>query len=177
MLPRKIFKNLHTVVAILVLLEQFSGKLCLNFLPLNLSFSPNMMHFVCTFLIMCAYCLKRMAYCYWKGLKMAGGGCIPHIPPESAPACTDNNVSYHYTNQPIWLQYDAGQILSQLFWNNNTYCTCTIWTLHLKNKGSISKGEGRVWPPWVCHWTIGSIYWRQNRPRNYFAIEDKIDTA
>ena len=37
------------------------------------------------------------------------------LPPGSAPEFTDNNVSYHYTNQPIWLQYDAGQILSQLF--------------------------------------------------------------
>ena len=50
--------------------------------------------------------------CWW-------GGCIPHIPPRSAPACTDNNVSYHYTNQPIWLQYDVGQILWKLFWNNS----------------------------------------------------------
>ena len=24
-------------------------------------------------------------------------------PPGSAPARTDNNVSYHYSNQPIWL--------------------------------------------------------------------------
>ena len=52
MLPRKIFENLHTVVAILALLEQFLGKFCLNFLPLNLSVSPNMMHFVRTFSIM-----------------------------------------------------------------------------------------------------------------------------
>ena len=52
MLPRKIFKNLHTLVAILVLLEQFSGAFCLNFLSLILSVSPNMMHFVRTFPIM-----------------------------------------------------------------------------------------------------------------------------
>ena len=59
MLPRKIFGNLRTVVAILVLFEQFLGKFCLNFLRLNLSVSPNMMHFVMihmmhfdTFLIM-----------------------------------------------------------------------------------------------------------------------------
>ena len=50
MLPRKIFENLHTVVAILALFEQFLGKFCLNFLPLNLSVSPSMMHFVCTVL-------------------------------------------------------------------------------------------------------------------------------
>ena len=52
MLPQKIFENLHTVVAILVLFEQFLGKFCLNFLPLNLSVSPNMIHFVRTFSIM-----------------------------------------------------------------------------------------------------------------------------
>ena len=45
MLPRKIFENLHTAVAILVVFEKFLGKFCLNFLPLNLSVSPNMMHF------------------------------------------------------------------------------------------------------------------------------------
>ena len=39
-------------MAILVLFEEFSGKLCLNFLTLILSASPNMMHFVRIFLIM-----------------------------------------------------------------------------------------------------------------------------
>ena len=52
MLPRKIFENLHTVGAILILFEQFLGKFWLNFLPLYLSVSPNMMHFVYTFSIM-----------------------------------------------------------------------------------------------------------------------------
>ena len=53
MLDQKIFENLHTVMAILVpvLFEQFLGKFCLIFLPLNLSVSSNMMHFVCTFSI------------------------------------------------------------------------------------------------------------------------------
>ena len=51
MLPRKIFENLMTVVAILVLFEQVLGKFCLNFLPLILSVARNMMHFVRTFLI------------------------------------------------------------------------------------------------------------------------------
>ena len=51
MLPRKIFENLRIVVAILVPFEQFLGKF-LNCLPLNLSVSPNMMHFVRTFSIM-----------------------------------------------------------------------------------------------------------------------------
>ena len=52
MLPKEIFENLHTVVAIFALLEQFSGKFCLKFLPLNMSVSSNMMHYVRTFLIM-----------------------------------------------------------------------------------------------------------------------------
>ena len=52
MLPRKVFENLHAVTAILVLFEKFSGKLCLNFLTLILGASPNMIHFVHTFLIM-----------------------------------------------------------------------------------------------------------------------------
>ena len=79
----------------------------------------------------------------------------PHTP-ESDPACTDNNVSYHYSNQPIWLQYDVRQILLNLFQNNSTYCNCTVWTLHFKNKGSVSKG-GRFPPPnppWVRHCLI-----------------------
>ena len=37
MLPRKMFENFHTVVAIVVLFEQFVGKFCLKFLPLNKS--------------------------------------------------------------------------------------------------------------------------------------------
>ena len=49
MLPRKTFENLHTVLAILALFEQFLVKFCLKFLTLNLSVSPNMMHFVHTF--------------------------------------------------------------------------------------------------------------------------------
>ena len=55
---RKIFENLRTEVVILVLFKQFLSKFCLNFLPLYLSFSPNMMHFVCTFLIMCALSVR-----------------------------------------------------------------------------------------------------------------------
>ena len=49
MLPRKIFENLHPVVAILVLFKQSSGKIGLNFLPLTLSVSPNMMHYIYLF--------------------------------------------------------------------------------------------------------------------------------
>ena len=52
MLPRKIFENFHTVMAILVFYEQCSGKFYLYFWPLILSVSPNMMHFVRTVTIM-----------------------------------------------------------------------------------------------------------------------------
>ena len=52
MLPRENFEILHIIMAILVLFEHFSSKLCLNFLTLILSTSPNMMHFLCTFSIM-----------------------------------------------------------------------------------------------------------------------------
>ena len=52
MLPRKIFENLHTVMAVLVLFEQFSRKVSSYFWPLSLSASPNMMHFVRTISIM-----------------------------------------------------------------------------------------------------------------------------
>ena len=58
MLPRKFFKNLHTAVAILVLFEQFLRKFCLNFLPLNLSVSLNITHFVGIFSIMRALSVR-----------------------------------------------------------------------------------------------------------------------
>ena len=82
MLPRKIFENLLTVVAVLALFEQFLGKFCFNFLPLNLNVSPNMMPYIFDYA-----CLGRKVYCYQKSLKlwkncihlktwleMAGGG-------------------------------------------------------------------------------------------------------
>ena len=54
MLPRKFFESLHAVMAILVSF----GKLCLIFRQIVFKYfdpssecSPNMMHFVCTFLI------------------------------------------------------------------------------------------------------------------------------
>ena len=56
MLPRKTVAIL--VVAILALFGQFLGKFCLYFLPLNLSVSPNMMHFVHIFSIMHAQDLR-----------------------------------------------------------------------------------------------------------------------
>ena len=52
MLPREIFENLHTVMVILALFEQSSGKVCSYFWPLTLSALSNMMHFVCTVSIM-----------------------------------------------------------------------------------------------------------------------------
>ena len=52
MLPRKFFENLHTVMVILALFEQFSGKVCSYFWPLTLSTLSNMMHFVSTVSIM-----------------------------------------------------------------------------------------------------------------------------
>ena len=51
MLLREIYEILHAVMAILVLFEHFSGKLCLNFLTLILNTPPNMVHFVRTFSI------------------------------------------------------------------------------------------------------------------------------
>ena len=113
MLPRKMFENLHTEVAILVLFEQFLGKLCLNFLPLNLSVSPNVMHFVRTFSIMRALGVRLVVveklqnyekFLFIKtSLKMAGGGDVSLTPPGSAPVRTDNNVSYHNSNHPVLL--------------------------------------------------------------------------
>ena len=52
MLPRNIFENLHTVMVILALFEQFSGKVCSYFWPLTWSASSNMTHFVSTVSIM-----------------------------------------------------------------------------------------------------------------------------
>ena len=68
MLPRKIFEILYAVLAILVLFEQFSGKLCLNFLPLILSGFTKYDAF-CSYIFNCA-CLGRKAYCYRKGSKL-----------------------------------------------------------------------------------------------------------
>ena len=52
MLHRKIFESLHAVMAILMLFDQIFGQILLKFLTLNLSASPNMMHFARTFSIM-----------------------------------------------------------------------------------------------------------------------------
>ena len=63
MLPRKIFKILHSTMAISVLFVQFSSKGCSYFWPLPLSVSPNTMHFVC-YAQFCLCVLKATkAYC------------------------------------------------------------------------------------------------------------------
>ena len=64
MLPRRFLKNLHTVMAILLLFEQFSGKVCSYFWPLILSASPNMMHFVRTvsIILFAQFRLKRLRH-------------------------------------------------------------------------------------------------------------------
>ena len=53
MLSRKIFANLHSVMAILVLLEQVLRQIVFEFFALNFRFSPNtgMMQFFGTFSI------------------------------------------------------------------------------------------------------------------------------
>ena len=61
MFSQKFFENWHAVMAILMFFEYFSAKFCLNFLTLNLSASPNMIHFVGTFLIMCAEGVRLIA--------------------------------------------------------------------------------------------------------------------
>ena len=142
-----------------------------EFLPLNLSVSPNIVHFFVHFHYAC---FGREAYCYWKGLKL-WKNCIHQkqvwkwlvryaspqprplepLPPALITMFPTTTVSH----QPVWLQYDVRQILSQLFWNISAYCTCTstVWTLHFKNKSSVSKGGGfdpRT-PPWVRYCIAG----------------------
>ena len=147
-------------MAILALFEQFLGKFCLNFLPLKSeyftiydAFCSYIFDYACLGLIGIEKVRNYGKLCSSNTcLKMAGGGeCTS---PGSAHARTDNNVSYHYTKQPIWLQYDAGQILSKLFLGNCTYYACTVCrpTLYFKSKGSVSKGGFRPPnPPWR-HW-------------------------
>ena len=113
MLPWKIFENLHTVVAILVFFEHFFTKFCLNLLLLNLSVSPNMMHFVCTFSIMHSSSMRLIVtekvqnygeIVFTKNM-FQNGWWGDAFPTGSAPARTDNNVTYHYSNQLVWLQH------------------------------------------------------------------------
>ena len=68
MLPRKFFENLHTVLAILALFEQFSGKVCSYFWPQTLSASLNMMHFARTVSIIRAKGVQELLL--RRGLKL-----------------------------------------------------------------------------------------------------------
>ena len=68
MLPRKFLKNLHTVVAIIALFEQFLGKFCLLFLPPKSECLTKYDAF-CSH-IFDYMCLERKAYCYQKGSKL-----------------------------------------------------------------------------------------------------------
>ena len=81
-------------------------------------------------------------------LKTAGerGDAFPH-PPLDPPLPAPITSLFHYANQPVCFQYDVGQILSQLFWNDSTYCTCTVWKLHLKKKDLVLKEGGRTPTP------------------------------
>ena len=99
-------------MATLVLFEQSSGKFCLNFVPLILSVSPNVMHFVGTFLIMRARGVRPI--CYRKGLKLwkncnnqkrvrkwlVDGMHPPHLPldPPLVTNCDEIFIS-HKANQ------------------------------------------------------------------------------
>ena len=114
MLPRKIFDNLHTVVTILVFFEQFFGKFCLNFLPLNLSVSPNIMHLVRKFSIIRA--VKGIPLIVIEKIRNYGkivffksmfenGWWGMHSPLDPPLLITIL----------VWLQYDVGQILSPCF--------------------------------------------------------------
>ena len=67
MLPRKMFENLHAGMAILVLFELFSGKLCSNFLTQILSASPNMIPHIFNYRYAC---LRPKAYCYQRRSKL-----------------------------------------------------------------------------------------------------------
>ena len=68
MLSRKVFKTLDTVMATLELFEQFLWQILLIFLPLTLSPSPNVIHFVRMFSIYA--CLRRKDDCYQIGLNL-----------------------------------------------------------------------------------------------------------
>ena len=71
MLSRKLFENLHSMMAVLVLLEQVLRELYLNFLPLILKSSLNtgMTQFFRTFRFLCTG-IKRRNYCCRRGSKL-----------------------------------------------------------------------------------------------------------
>ena len=61
MLLQKMFENLDTVMAILVLYQQFLRQILFQFLPLTPNPSLNMTHFVCTFSILHAQGARTIA--------------------------------------------------------------------------------------------------------------------
>ena len=85
MLSLKSFKNLHTAMAILVLFEQFSGKVCSYFWPLILSASPNAQFRLCVLkaaqpprhIAMKRLEIIKKFYSSKALLKMAGEGNAP----------------------------------------------------------------------------------------------------
>ena len=92
MLHRKFFENSGSVIAILVLFVQLLRKIYLNFLPLILSPSPSMMHFVRTFRLICLLDVKifvieevqnygKIVFTKNTVEKWLVGECIPHISP------------------------------------------------------------------------------------------------
>ena len=101
MLPQKVFEILHTVMVIFVLFEQFSGKFCLNILPLILRALTNCVFFAHFRLCVLIQGVGRRTYCcridsklqnknYLPALKIffksAGGGdASSTCPPGSAP--------------------------------------------------------------------------------------------
>ena len=78
-------------------------------------------------------------------LQMAGGGIYSAHPTLSPPLTAPITMSL--TTAP------TRRFGFSMMWgkfchscHNSTYCTCTVWTLHFKNKSSVSKGWG-VDPP------------------------------
>ena len=65
MLPREIFNILHVVMAILVLFQHFSGKLCQKIFNPKSEFFTKYGAF-CKHIFNCA-CLRREAYCNQRG--------------------------------------------------------------------------------------------------------------
>ena len=96
MQPRKIFENLLTVLAILVLFEQFSSEACSYFWPLTLSASSNICDEFCSQFRLCvlkvtkAYCCEEVRN-YGKHLSSkalltrAGGGDASPTSPLDPP--------------------------------------------------------------------------------------------
>ena len=69
MLFQKAFKNLPTAMAILVLLNNFEGKICFNYLPL-IGPLPDMTYVVRTFSI--DTCQRRTNYCCIEDVQKCG---------------------------------------------------------------------------------------------------------